>query len=246
MKQAVVNGRWNLWLPDSIADWDAITGDYAARRGWEFARFESFRRHLRYGDLFFDVGSEHGWISAIIAREFVGGHNMVLVEPSPEFWGNIRMTWTYNNLDGPFATFQGFASAATDSHEDLVVEGGWPTCALIYGETGAMAYRSLHNGGFGIPSMKLDDLAYFLGRSPDAINIDVEGAEYLVMMGATGLLGKPTSSLRNIWISVHPDLMERDFDRTPDHLMGFMELYGWSGEFLDEDHEQHWHFTRKG
>ena len=24
MKQAVVNGRWNLWLPDGIADWDAI------------------------------------------------------------------------------------------------------------------------------------------------------------------------------------------------------------------------------
>ena len=107
MKQKIINRRWVLWTTDAIADWDGGTGDYSARRGWEFERFESFRKHLRWGDTFYDIGAEHGWISAIIAREFVGAENMVLFEPSPEFWVNIRRIWEYNGLGMPAAFWPG-------------------------------------------------------------------------------------------------------------------------------------------
>jgi hypothetical protein len=50
--------------------------------------------------------------------------------------------------------------------------------------------------------------------------------------------------LNNIWVSIHPDLMERDFDEQRDDLVAWMGDMGWKGENLGYDHEEHWHFTR--
>lgn len=247
MKKALVNGRWQIWLPNSIADWDAVSGDPVARRGWEYERFESFRRHLRWDDSFFDVGAEHGWISAIIAREFVNPEAMVLFEPSPEFWGNIRRTWVHNNIDPPLACFQGFVadhSSMVTSFVNADAFDHWPTCAdLNAPEVGGMAYRSLANSS-DIPSITLDDFTDVTLYSPSAINIDVEGAELMVLRGAVGLLTNGTGHLlRNVWVSIHPDLME-NFGHTPEQLREFMSDAGWMGRHLGTDHEEHWHFER--
>ncbi len=246
MKKALVNGRWQIWLPNSIAEWDAITGDPVARRGWEYERFESFRRHLRWDDCFFDVGAEHGWISAIIAREFVNPEVMVLFEPSPEFWGNIRRTWVHNNIDPPLACFQGFVSDHTDMLPGFVnadAFDNWPACADIDApELGGMAYRSLSHPG-DIHSITLDDFADITGYAPTALNIDVEGAELMVLRGAIGLLTDPMQRLRNVWVSVHPDLME-NFGHTDAELRQFMSDAGWMGRHLGTDHEEHWRFER--
>ena len=238
MKQALVNGRWNIWLPDNIADWDGITGDYTARRGWEFQRFESFRRNLRWGDCFYDIGTEHGWISGIIAREFVGAQHMVLMEPSPEFWVNIRKIWTWNNFEDPAGCWQGFL----DETDGVAGNDGWPSCAdATKPEIPGMAYRSLLNQT-AIPSISVDNYARSTGLMPDALNIDVEGAELLVLRGAARSL--ESGRLSNVWVSVHPDLM-LNFGHTPEMLHEFMVERGWVGEHLDTDHEQHHHFTRQ-
>lgn len=243
MKQAVVNGRWNLWLPDSIADWDAITGDYSARQGWEFCRFESIQQHHRYGDYFFDVGAEHGWISAILAREFVGASNMVLFEPSCEFWVNIRKTWVYNGLDDPAACFQGFVDETSTS--TAPPPGAWPSCASSFEpEIGGMPYGSLlQPEAAATPSIRLDDFAWSTGIFPASINIDVEGAELRVLFGAKNLLIRDMG-LVNVWVSVHRDLMEA-YHHKPSMLNEFMARCGWEAYFLGEDHEAHVHFTRK-
>ena len=242
MKQALVNGRWNLWLPDNIADWDGITGDAAAHRGWEYERFESFRRELRYGDTFFDIGAEHGWISAIIAREFVGAENMVLFEPSSEFWVNIRKTWEYNGLADPRACWPGFVGCLDTGTIPGLGVVGWPDCADVSKpEVPGMAYRSLLDES-SIPTTTLDYYIKMTSISPDVINIDVEGAELLVLQGAIRELSFG-SKLRNVWISVHPDLME-NFGHTPEMLHECMEGHGWEGTHLATDHEEHWWYTR--
>lgn len=235
-----MNGRWQMWLPDSIADWDAITGDYAARRGWEFHRFESLKSTLRPDDILYEVGAEHGWISAVISREMCP--NMVLFEPSPEMWTNIRKTWRYNGLEAPMGCWPGFVSDV--STPQVAVAEGWPECALERGpDVGAMPYRSLQHHAEAIPSITLDHYASLSGITPTAINIDIEGAELRALQGARALLTHPASRLRVVWVSVHPDLMA-GYNHTPDMLMDYMANLGWWGWHLDTDHEEHWVFTR--
>lgn len=243
MKQALVNGRWNIWLPDNIADWDAISGDPVARRGWEYCRFESMQKNLHYGDIFFDVGAEHGWISAIIAREFVGAENMVLFEPSPEFWVNIRRIWKWNNLDDPMGFWPGFVSNGSSGGK---VHGlnEWPTTAdATQPEVPGMAYRSLVDPST-IPSIRIDDFVEATGIWPTAINIDIEGAELMALQGAGRMLTHPNTRLTNVWVSIHPDLLERDFGSTKQDVLDFMADCGWSGVHLGTDHEEHWWWHR--
>lgn len=246
MRQAIVNGRWNLWVPDHIAEWDAITGDYSARQGWEFARFESMQKLLRYGDCLFDIGTEHGWISAILAREFVGGENMVLFEPGPEFWINIRKTWEYNRLDGPKACWQGFV----DEKDRFVVRADnmlrdWPQCADPYAaDVDSMPYRSMLDDNDEIMSISIDGFVLHTGIQPTALNIDVEGAELRVLYGAAKTL-REYNGLEVVWVSIHPDLMMRDYGVSADELHYLMKQCGWQGTHLGTDHEQHFVFERK-
>ena len=235
MKQKVVNGRWVIWTTDSVADWDGGTGDYSIRRGWEFARFESLQENLKFGDVFFDIGAEHGWMSGIIGREFVGAENMVLFEPSPEFWINIRKVWQYNGLNEPLGCYQGFVSDTTTQWP----QEGWPAAADPDAiEHPSMAYRRI--GANDVPSsITIDDYVATARHIPNAINIDVEGAEGIVIAGAT-------RTLRNysplVWVSVHPDLMERDFQTTKSEFLELMGEQGYEGEWLGTDHEEHWLF----
>jgi FkbM family methyltransferase len=239
MKNKLINGRWNMIVPDSIADWDGGTGNYADRQGWEFERFESFGVHLKRGMTFFDVGAEHGWLSAVIAREFVGPENMVLFEPSPEFWTNIRKIWAANELADPKATFPGFVSDATTA-KAIKQAGRWPKWTSSEPpEVDAMAYRSLANDSdrVAVTSVTIDDFVKATKIHPDVINVDVEGAEMLVMKGATRTLLEDRPL---VWLSVHPDLMLRDFGvEHVEELFEFMHSVGYGRNYLNTDHEQH-------
>ena len=96
---------WEFDLPRPLADWDVFSY-------WERARFDSMRTHLKPGTVLFDVGTEQGWCNLAYAS-IVGPENMVLIEPTPEFWPNIRATWERNYEQPPLACFQGLMSALT-------------------------------------------------------------------------------------------------------------------------------------
>ena len=76
------NYDYELMLNEPLASWDVW--DY-----WESARVKSMEKELNRGDILFDVGSETGWCNLVYAK-IVGPENMVLIEPSPEFWPNIK------------------------------------------------------------------------------------------------------------------------------------------------------------
>lgn len=234
MKQKIVNGRWVIWTTDVVADWDGGTGDYSVRRGWEFERFQSLQENLKYGDVFFEIGAEHGWMSAVIGREFVGAENMVLFEPGDEFWINIRKTWQYNGLNEPLGCYCGFVGAETTGD----ATPGWPEQAVLGAqEIGSMPYKTL--GRNTVQTIRIDDYVEQTGHIPNAINIDVEGAEGIVISGALETLKRHRPL---VWVSVHPDLMIRDHNTNREEFLQLMVDWGYVPEYLGTDHEEHYLF----
>lgn len=224
--------RYHFKLPRPLADWDVY--DY-----WESARVYHMAEHLKPGMVLYDVGAEHGWCSLIYAS-MVGPENMVLIEPTAEFWPNIRHTWEQNyGHVMPRACYQGLVGDVSPEAHTPVFFDRWPDCsngALI----GCNKYQYLHDHAEYIEAITLDDLVDRSGVAPDALTIDVEGAELNVLMGAQHTLEQHHPQ---IWVSIHPDLMERDYQTSPEDVYDYLGDLGYVGKYLATDHEQHHHFA---
>lgn len=219
------NPEWTYWVPDSVADWDAPSH-------WERERLASMQRWLHPGMVLYDIGTEHGWLTAVYGQ-WCGYENVVLVEPSPEFWPNIKGVWQSNAFPEPLAAFQAFCGANMNG---LPLSEVWPACS--YGpEVGGMAYRYIDKHT-DIPTVTVDHIAAVVAP-PAALTIDVEGAELLVLHGAGMVLSKFRPY---VWVSIHDDLMERDFGHKPEMLHEYMDDHAYESQFIHRDHEQHWLF----
>ena len=164
-------------LPVPLADWDVFAC-------WERARFHSMRDNLSLGDVLFDVGTEQGWCNLLYA-DMVGPTNMVLIEPTHEFWPNIKATWERNYDAPPRACYTGLVSDITNTKTKTFKP--WPAAAdgpLI----DRNKYQYIHDHCVEVPQLTLDDLVDRSRIIPNAITIDVEGAELLVLRGATDTL----------------------------------------------------------
>jgi FkbM family methyltransferase len=215
-------------LPRPLGDWDVF--DY-----WERERFTSIRDRLHEGSVLFDVGAEHGWCTLLYAA--TTGPSIVLIEPTPEFWPNIRATWerNYPNVT-PLAFYSGLLSDETDETGGLSV--AWPTSS-----TGPLidrnSYQYIHQHAEHVHQITLDDMVARSGIVPDALTIDVEGAELNVLRGGAGVLDTHHPL---VWVSIHPDLIERDYHATDTDVHDLMAHLGYTGTHLATDHEQHWLF----
>lgn len=231
MKLREINEKreWTYWVPDSVADWDAPSH-------WERERLASMEAGLKPGMVLYDIGVEHGWLSAVYGA-WCGYENMVLVEPSPEFWPNIKGVWQSNMFPGPIGCYQAFAGEHMDGEP---INDVWPACSDGV-EVGGMAYRYMYNESHAaaVPTITIDEIAAQT-RPPDALTIDIEGAELVALRGATKVLIEHRPL---VWVSIHDDLMLRDFGHDESELHEFMEGLGYKGEFIHRDHEQHWYFT---
>lgn len=232
MKRTELNQRpdWTFWVPDNVANWDAI-------HNWERERLASMEAYLKPGDVLFDIGAEHGWLSAIYGT-FVGHAQMVLVEPSPFFWPNIARVWYLNHFDTPRATYNAYAGASVNGEHPT--GDPWPS-ATAGEECDAQAYVNLaHENLHNLSTITVDSMTE--RDTPRGITIDVEGAELLVLQGASETLriDRPL-----VWVSVHDDLMARDYGHDPVALFDLMAEHRYDATLLAIDHEAHWLFTPK-
>lgn len=223
--------EYEVTMPDWLAEWD-VYGD------WEVERFNSMRDNLAQGDVLFDIGAEIGWQSIIYAK-FVGPENMVLIEPTAEFWANIMCTWYNNFVQPPLACYYGLISDKTTSNF-VLPKHLFPAEAegeLIH----KLAYRYIHEHGKRMPQMKLDDYVRLTGIQPDALTMDTEGAELPILRGAEQTL--KSRSLK-VWVSIHPELGKKDYGYEPAEIIAFMSGCGYKGTRLAIDHEEHWYFRK--
>jgi len=216
--------EYHLKLNQPLADWDVW--DY-----WEHERTHSMANNLKKGDVLFDIGAEVGWLSVVYAQ-IVGAENMVLIEPTPEFWGNIHAIWHQNFDVEPLATCNCLFSEHTNQK---IAPMTWEKAAkadLI----DKLAYTYINDNKKNVPEITIDDYVKQSGIIPDALTIDTEGAEIAILRGAKETIKKHKPL---VWVSVHPDLaISHGFGDTK-NIYEFMESMGYKHKYLATDHEVH-------
>lgn len=226
------SAKWlyEFWLNEPLASWDVFSY-------WEVERVLSMRKHLKQGDILFDIGTEQGWCNLAYAS-MVGAENMVLIEPTQEFWPNIKALWEKNFVKKPLAFYDGFFSdKTTDKRKGFKT---WPTAAegdLI----DKNKYQYIHDNQENVPEMTLDDYVAKTGITPTALTMDTEGSELLILRGAINTL---KNNKLKVWVSIHDDLGLENYGIKDTDTVHFMESLGYKGEFLSKDHEQHYYFSR--
>lgn len=226
MIKTLINQRWELLLPEHRAarpEWPT----------WEMKRLHAMHARLFEGLVVYDVGTEEGDFSALLAQ-WVGPTGEVhLFEPNPRVWPNIKAIFEANGFK-PGGCWSGFA--ANETRGSGRVES-WPACAdgPLIGDHG---FCNLHERP-DLPRIKLDDYAFITGVVPNAITIDCEGSEFEVLKGAEEILRahRPT-----VWVSVHPIFMWQNYCQYEHDLFRFMWDLGYKHKVLDYDHEWHVEF----
>lgn len=261
MQLTRINGRWDLWLPEHRA----ARPEWYTEAGWERARLDSMHEHLtrldthmfdrpseypdRHRPVIIDVGVEEGDLTALYSQ---WGCDVVMVEPNPRVWPNVRAIWQANELRHPVEWWVGFAGDADDCRQPVHYEwaeqhvgvgpvDSWPSCA--HGPViGDHAFLHLAQHAHMVPTITLDTLTGgdpFRSIKVDAITMDVEGSELRVLRGAERILREDRPL---VWVSVHTDdqWMAENYaqDRRGD-IDAFMGGLGYVPELLAVDHEEH-------
>jgi FkbM family methyltransferase len=215
--------RYSIMAPDFVVDREE-------RPHYEKDRFASMEANLKQGDVLFDVGAELGWQSAIYAK-FVGPENMCLFEAHEELWPEIADTWGFNRYAYPKASVCGFVSNRTTN--------GIPRTTKMCTRLQSFDKWAEIHSRTDIPEVTLDDFVQSTGIVPNALTIDVEGAETRVLEGAEGILKDPRPL---IWLSIHPEKRLASFGSDKEEILSIFHFYDYEYQYLGVDHEEHYFF----
>lgn len=244
MIPTTINERWTLLLPEHRAartEWPV----------WEKERLAAMADCIvdevpvsRQRDLVYDIGAEEGDFPALWAS---WGADVVMVEPNPRVWPNIRAIFEANHLEHRMQGWHvGFAGTEERAVEDQwrtdwidqSPDPMWPLCAFgpVIGDHGFLVLPERPD----VPITTIDALA--VQHPPTVITIDVEGAELTVLRGARHVLEEAKPA---VFVSVHIDLPwidEKYPGDTGDKVAEYMEAHGYVGRHLATDHEEHWEY----
>lgn len=243
-QKVTVNGKWDIVLPEHRA----ARPEWYIDGGWEPERLDAEYKEIKYligadgtRPVIYCVGAEEGDFPNLYCN---WGADVVLIEPNPKVWSNIRTTFEANNNEEHIVgSFVGFLS---DSISDATVNGLSVAGALFVGATWPDAaylpvipdhgFRNLAEETDTTPQISLDILWPTLPAGPDIITIDVEGAELQVLRGAGDVLDdlRPT-----VFVSIHEEFMKHWWGQDTKEVYDFMAEHGYRAEFLAHDHETH-------
>lgn len=141
---------------------------------WFFALAEN-SEHL------FDIGCNVGYMSLIAAIQ-KKNKSIVLADPNPEALAKAAQNMVVNNF-GLKTKFVAAFIGDSDGDKVKFYTVGSGAAGSMYASHAETA--SAVNSYYEVQKMTLDTLVKEVGQLPDLIKIDVEGAEYLVLQGAT-------------------------------------------------------------
>lgn len=224
MIETLVCRRWPVKIPEHRAN----------RPGWSYweqERLSYLNAVIRPGDVVWEIGAEQGDVSVLYA---LWGARVVLVEPDPAFWPNIKRIFEANGVaDKVVGAHCGFVGPVGNANDAFASDSVWPLQA-DGPPTGDRAPVSLANNDLGQRTTL--DLMFAMFPKPDVVSVDIDGAEYQMLLGADKLLAEVKPIL---FISVHPDHLWDQHKDTPDDVWMHLELHGYQAERVGRDHEIH-------
>ncbi|PVE22250.1 FkbM family methyltransferase [Microvirga sp. KLBC 81] len=123
---------------------------------------------------FIDVGSNVGWYSLLVARKVRASSRILAVEPQPEIFDRL----IHNIRLNPFGTVKAVDCAVADKTGELTLF----LDPLNKGEASLKIVNSSQTDTIRVPAVTLLDLVNREGFSHlDAVKLDVEGAEDLIL-----------------------------------------------------------------
>jgi FkbM family methyltransferase len=222
MLEVLINGQWKIKLPEHRA----ARPEWTAPGGWERARLEHIHSTLKKGDLVYYIGAEEGDMCGLLQ---MWGAELVMFEPNPAVWPNIKSIWDANDLDDPIAALEAFAGRESKGQ---LPSFSWPQSC--YGKIiSDHGFKNLCAADGTIPIVKIDDLPNMV---PDMISVDVEGAEWEVLRGAEQTLRKYHP---RIYLSLHPEFLYEIYKEYSGDLRYWLKQIGYKETLLDYQHEVH-------
>jgi FkbM family methyltransferase len=152
---------------------------------WEPTVQFALRDYCKPGQVVFDVGANAGALSMIMSRHVGPKGTVVAFEASPRIIGKTH----YNLVNaGCTNVFLMHKAVYHRSHELVILYPGDHLNDSIYNDLGA-------EGGarYEVETLALDDFVTASGLMPQFIKMDIEGAEFDALQGASRILaeGKP-------------------------------------------------------
>jgi FkbM family methyltransferase len=178
--------------------WTAGSGSHGCWLGsYEYDKQRALQRELKVGQVVYDIGANVGFYS-LLASVLVGeaGH-VYSFEPSPDNLRELRRHLELNHIEN--CTVVAAAVSSTNG------EGAFdPSCDRCTGHLAA-------TGAFQVRTLALDEVIQNDGmRPPELMKIDIEGAEYECLKGATKIIQKfnPVIFLATHGSEVHSACLE--------------------------------------
>lgn len=182
---------------------------------------------LRRGDVCFDVGAHHGWMSMVAARRTGNTGRVVAFEPSPPSVEFLRYHKRINRLSQLDIIPKAVSNMDGAGIPFYLVEDGNSFMNSLFG-TNIPEIEPRRKSVLEIETVTLDTFSRQSGLIPQMIKIDIEGAELWVCEGAKHLLANYHPTLI---IATHPLWLPEG--QKIDDLFKLLNDFGY--EILDSD-----------
>lgn len=159
------------------------------------------REGLRRGDVFFDVGAHHGWMSLVAAHKVGQEGKVVAFEPSPPLLDLLSYQKRVNRVRQLDIVPKAVTDVDGDQAQFILIDGGHSSMNSLLMDVDVSRVQSSNKPSIQVNAITLDSFWCQSRLNPIMIKIDVEGAEILVLRGAKSLLNQCHPTLI---IAVHP------------------------------------------
>jgi len=189
-----------------------MSSDWARYRGyiygnWEPVATQAVLSYAKRGMCVFDIGAHLGYYSLLLAKCVGTVGRVVSFEPSPVNFFTLQKNISINNLE-----YVELINKAVFSRSGMIAMSVSPT------DTGSGDWsicRQVNGDSIQVQTISLDQFCEANQVFPDFLKIDVEGAEYDVLMGGGETIGRTQPTML---IELHHFDGDLAANRVPDLL----------------------------
>jgi FkbM family methyltransferase len=196
---------------------------------YEQKALSAFLSLIAPGDVVWDVGANVGIYTLLAARKTGPAGRVVAWEPSP---ATFRILSSHARANGVTDRCQLLQAAVHDGSSASA--SFWIDKTDSMSTTNRLSSAAMSGGGqtITVEAADLDGWCKQLGQCPKVVKIDVEGAEALVLRGASKLMRGELGPRPGLLVAVHPHMM-KEFGCAPEELTELVTVRGYRALSFD-------------